>query len=155
MDATPLLYFKIDSSQNYSLKNDEMRRNPLIYILRSDYPSIVQKSNCHSPKKQCQYLAHSSKNYCKQARNEVKWPTGQQQVWRPHVRTWRLLKADVLYCIEEGSCNIVGTFRCPGSWVSVVPRYAPDFKRRLDCSYCLRNVTHGLNESRVFVYNAL
>jgi len=36
-----------------------------LYILRSDYPRTVQKSNYCITHKQCRYLVHSSKNYYK------------------------------------------------------------------------------------------
>jgi len=32
-----------------------------------------------------------------QRRNEVRWRRGKNQVWRPHVRTWSLSEANVLY----------------------------------------------------------
>jgi len=44
-------------------KNDDMG-NPLLYVLRSDYPKIAQKYN-HNETKQCHYLLHSRKNYIK------------------------------------------------------------------------------------------
>jgi len=59
-----------------------------------------------------------------------------KQVWCPQVRTWVFRKQ--LYCIEESTCDIVGTFRCPPQWFGVPimiwrqrivpacpPRYAP------------------------------
>jgi len=44
-----------------------------------------------------------------QGRNEVKWCPGQEASLAPHVRTW--VFQEQIYCIEEITCDIVGTFR--------------------------------------------
>jgi len=66
---TPLLsftYFLLLCHDRFTseliTENDEMR-NPLVCILCSDYPRIVQKSHYYVTKQQCQYLFHSSTNY--------------------------------------------------------------------------------------------
>jgi len=34
---------------------------------------------------------------CQQEHKEVKWRPGQKPVWRPHIRTWDLSEAKLLY----------------------------------------------------------
>jgi len=36
---------------------------------------------------------------------------GKKQVWHPHVRTWGFRRQ--MYCIEESTCDIDGTFQRP------------------------------------------
>jgi len=45
------------------------------------------------------------------------------QVWSPHVRTDAFRKQ--MYCIEESTCDIVGTFRCPPQWFGTVASVPP------------------------------
>ena len=47
-------------------------------------------------------------------------PGGMKLVCRPYVRTWGLSEA--MYCIEEGTCDIVGTFFDPRSHFAPPPR---------------------------------
>jgi len=46
-----------------------------------------------------------------QGRTEVRWRSGKQKVWRPHVRTQVSRKQ--MYCIEQSTCDIVGTSGAP------------------------------------------
>jgi len=58
-----------------------------------------------------------------QGRNEIRWRPGKKLVWRLiifHVRTWGLSEA-MVHCIEESTCDIVGTFRRPGNSAPLAP----------------------------------
>jgi len=46
-----------------------------------------------------------------QGRTEVRWRPGQDTCLAPHVRTKGLLGG--MYCIEESTCDTVGTFSAP------------------------------------------
>jgi len=53
-----------------------------------------------------------------QRRNEARWRRGKEQVWRPHIRTWGLSEANVLYW---STCDIVGTFGIAAGTLGIYP----------------------------------
>ena len=82
-----------------------------------------------------------------QGRNKVRWRPGQEVSLAPHIRTWGLLEANVIYW--KSTCDIVETFRRPPQWF--VARWnTPPLQPSLRLWSCLNQTTYSAKQQSKF-----
>jgi len=96
-------------------------------------------TNCDLPTIE---LLHSVWRRATQGRNEVRWRPGQGSKFSASMFAPDIFRK-LMHCIEETTCDIVGTFRRPGNCVFLPPRYGPGATIQF-CAFRSRRPHSGL-----------